>query len=45
MENGPKADVRKWLKGVFVCGPAKEYSVKDVAEFAGVWKRMVIWVY
>ena len=42
-----KADVNDWLKGVPAFGRAKDHSVKaeEVAESAGVWKRMVIQVY
>ncbi|KAI4899935.1 hypothetical protein NFI96_014533 [Prochilodus magdalenae] len=41
-----RADVNDWLKGVTEhVGVAKDHSVKEVAESAGVWKRAVIRVY
>ena len=45
MVNGSKADVNVWLRGANVCGCAKDHSVKEEAESAGVWKDTVIWVY
>ena len=40
-----KADGNDWLKGVAVFGERNKGRVKNVAEFAGVWKRLVIRVY
>ncbi|KAI4888067.1 hypothetical protein NFI96_004849 [Prochilodus magdalenae] len=43
---GTVADVNDWLKGgTEHVGVAKDHSVKEVAESAGVWKRTVIRVY
>ncbi|KAI4893127.1 hypothetical protein NFI96_004233 [Prochilodus magdalenae] len=40
------ADVNDWLKGVTEhVGVAKDHSVKEAAESAGVWKRTLIRVY
>ncbi|KAI4881969.1 hypothetical protein NFI96_034405, partial [Prochilodus magdalenae] len=43
VENGSKADVNDGLRGVTEhLGMAKDQSVKEVAESAGVWKRTVM---
>ena len=41
-----RADINDWLKGVTErLGVAKDHSVKEVAESAGVWKCTVIRLY
>ena len=35
----------KRQKGVTLAECTKDHSVKEAAEFAGVWKHTVIWVY
>ena len=40
-----KADVNDWQQGVIVFGCAKGHSVKEVADFAGVWKGVAIQVF
>ena len=42
---GPQSKRDVCLKGVIAFGHAKDHSVKEVAESAGVWKRTVIQVY
>ena len=45
MENGSKADINVWLKGLTAFGRSKDHSAKEVAKAAGVCKSTVIRIY